>query len=84
MATVLQIAGVLVFLALWGAAWRGQPSFAFGITLGVVLAVVVAVVARPFDLHQVPLWLPPLPFAVVACSLFSFGVWAWLLGRRQR
>ncbi len=83
MATVFLVAGLLVFLALWGAAWRREPSFAFGITLGVALAVVVAVLARPFDMHGVPLWLPPLPFAVVASSLFCFGVWAWYLGRAR-
>jgi hypothetical protein len=83
MATIFLVAGLLVFLALWGMAWRREPSFAFGITLGVALAVVVAVVARPFEMHQVPIWLPPLPLAVVACSLFCFGIWAWYLGRQR-
>jgi len=85
MATVLQIAGLLLFLALWGVAWRRQPNLAFGIFLGVAIAAVVAAVVRPFDfdMRNVPIWLPPLPFAVVAISLLCFGIWAWFLGRNR-
>jgi len=81
MATLLQLTGVVLFLALWGVAWRKQPNLAFGIFLGVAIAAVVAAFVRPFDMHTVPLWLPPLPFAVVAVSLLCFGIWAWFLGR---
>jgi len=81
MATLLQITGFLLFMVLWGAAWRKQPNLAFGIFLGVAIAAVIAAVVRPFDMHHVPIWLPALPFAVVALSLFCFGVWAWFLGR---
>jgi hypothetical protein len=81
MATLLQIAGLLLFLVLWGVAWRRQPNLAFGIFLGVAIAAVVAVVVRPFDMRSVPIWLPALPFAVVAISLLCFGIWAWFLGR---
>jgi len=81
MATLLQIAGLLLFLVLWGVAWRRQPNLAFGIFLGVAIAAVVAAVFRPFDMRSVPIWLPALPFAVVAISLLCFGIWAWFLGR---
>ena len=83
MTTLLQITGFLLFLALWGAAWRKQPNLAFGIFLGVAIAALVAAFVRPFDMQHVPLWLPPLPFAVVAISLLGFGIWAWRLGRDQ-
>jgi hypothetical protein len=82
MATLLQITGLLLFLALWGFAWRRQPNLAFGIFFGVAMAAVVAAFLRRLDVNNVPLWLPPLPFAVVAISLLCFGIWAWLLGRR--
>ena len=36
---------------------------------------------RPFDMHNIPIWLPALPFAVVAVSLFCLGISAWLSGR---
>jgi hypothetical protein len=32
-------------------------------------------------MHNIPIWLPALPFAVVAVSLFCLGTLAWLLGR---
>jgi hypothetical protein len=83
MTTVLQLSGLLIFLALWGMAWRREPSLALGITFGVALAVVVTVVFRPFEIHQVPIWLPPLPFAAVALSLLGFGIWAWRVGRQR-
>ena len=83
MATLLQIAGLLLFLVLWGVAWRRQPNLAFGIFLGVAIAAVLAAVVRPFDMHSVPVWLPPLPFAIVAVSLLCFGIWAWFLGRNR-
>jgi hypothetical protein len=28
-------------------------------------------------MEEVPLWLPPLPFALVAVTLFVFGLLAW-------
>ncbi len=83
MATLLQIAGLLLFLVLWTVAWRRQPNLAFGIFLGVAIAAVVAAVVRGFDMRNVPSWLPALPFAVVAISLLCFGIWAWFLGRER-
>ena len=83
MAVWLQISGLVLFLALWGMAWRRQPNLALGIFLGVAIAALVAALVRPSQLHSVPVWLPPLPFAAVAISLFGFGIWAWVLGRKR-
>jgi hypothetical protein len=83
MAVWLQISGLVLFLALWGMAWRRQPNLALGIFLGVAIAALVAALVRPSQLHSVPVWLPPLPFAAVATSLFGFGIWAWILGRKR-
>ena len=79
----LQISGLVLFLALWGVAWRRQPNLALGIFFGVAIAALVAALVRPSHLHSVPVWLPPLPFAAVATSLFGFGIWAWVLGRKR-
>src|SRR5215472_17324572 len=83
MALWLQLSGLVLFLALWGAAWRRQPNLALGIFFGVAIAAVVAAFVRPSHLQSVPVWLPPLPFAAVATSLFGFGIWAWVLGRKR-
>jgi hypothetical protein len=83
MALWLQLSGLILFLALWGVVWRRQPNLALGIFFGVAIAAVVAALVRPSHVQSVPLWLPPLPFAAVAVSLFGFGIWAWVLGRER-
>jgi hypothetical protein len=83
MAMWLQISGLVLFLALWGVAWQRQPNLGLGIFFGVAIAAVVAALVRASHLHSVPLWLPPLPLAVIAISLFGFGIWAWVLGRER-
>jgi hypothetical protein len=41
-----------------------------------------ALVSRgAFDMHTIPVWLPPLPLAIVALALFCLGILAWLRGR---
>jgi hypothetical protein len=76
--TLPQITGLPLFPVLWG---RQQPNLAFGILPGVVIVAVVAAFVRRFHMHNVPIWLPALPFAVVAISLLCLGIRAWFLGR---
>lgn len=71
---------LLMFLGLWALAWRRRRPLAIGILAGVVLAGIFVAAIHPLD--HIPLWLPPLPFALVACSLFFFGGLAWYWGRR--
>jgi hypothetical protein len=72
---------LLIGLALmWVVAWRYQRRFAIGTVVGAVVAALVAWIARPFELTQIPIWLPPLPFALVAITLFCFGALAWFWG----
>lgn len=72
---------LLIGLALlWLLAWRHQRRFAVGTVVGAIVAVLVAWLARPFQFDHVPLWLPPLPFAMVAITLFTFGALAWFWG----
>jgi hypothetical protein len=79
----LSIITMLVFLALWTFAWRKRPILAFGIFIGTATVLVITALIGPSRPHQVPAWLPPLPFAVAAAMLFYFGTVAWLLGRRR-
>jgi hypothetical protein len=83
MVTWLQFGGLVLFLAVWGAAWRRQPNLALGIFFGLAAAAVIAAVLRASHLQSVPIWLPPVPFAAVAISLLCFGIWAWVLGRQR-
>ena len=57
-----------------------QRRFAVGTVVGAVVAALVALIARPFELTHIPIWLPPLPFALVAITLFCFGALAWFWG----
>lgn len=81
MTLYLSIIGTLVFLLLWGFAWRKRPILAFGVFLGFVAASVVGSLAWPDRIEHVPAWLPALPFAVVAIALFCFGFLAWHWGK---
>ena len=77
MTIVLLIAGILVFLSLWVLAWRTQVNLAFGIALGIMIDWVVAAVVGPIRFEQIQIWLPPLPFAIIAVMLLCFGILAW-------
>ena len=73
----------LAFLILWGFAWRNQTRLAFGIFIGIGVGWLVAALSGPIAMDHIPLWLPPLPFAVVALGLFIFGAAAWFLGGKS-
>ena len=32
-------------------------------------------------MHEMPIWLPPLPFAVIALTLLGLGIGAWFSGK---
>ena len=80
MKLTISIAIILGLLVLWRMAWRARPILAFGITIGIMIGWVFAVVVGSPTFEKVPLWLPPLPFAVVAVTLFVFGILAWVWG----
>jgi len=70
----------LVFLIVWIVAVLKRPELGFGIAVGVGLAWVALALAPKLITHGIPLWLPPLPFALVAFALFFFGFLAWFWG----
>ncbi|MBM4195818.1 MAG: hypothetical protein FJ197_01785 [Gammaproteobacteria bacterium] len=71
---------LLLLIALWALAWRRQPVIALGITFGMLLVIVIGSLVGTPTLEEVPLWLPPLPFAIVALALLVFGILAWVWG----
>ena len=78
MKLAIAIAIILGLLWLWRRAWRTQPMLAYGITIGIMITWVFAVIVGRPSFETVPLWLPPLPFAVVAVTLLVFGILAWV------
>jgi len=70
----------LGFLILWIIAVRKRPELGFGIAIGIAAAWIAFAVMPKLTLHTIPVWLPPLPFALVALTLFFFGFLAWFWG----
>ena len=74
------IVALLVLLAVLGLTLRKRPQFAIGVLSGVALAWLGVALLPAFSLKTMPVWLPALPFALVALSLFAFGALAWWWG----
>ena len=73
-----EIIAFIAFLILWGFAWRGQPKLAFGILIGLLAGAAAAPFLGPYEsIAEVPIWLPPLPFATVTVVLLIYGFLAW-------
>ena len=76
--------GVAVFVLLWAALWRSSPRAAYGAVWGFVAALVVywifsgSLIGYVTGMHEIPIWLPPLPIAIVVIALFYFGIKTWL------
>jgi ABC-type sulfate transport system permease component len=72
--------GVVVFVVLWAGLWRSQPKAAFGVLLGLPVAWILSRFITPYvtGMEEIPVWLPPLPLAIVALLLFYFGIRTWL------
>lgn len=80
MGLLLEVVVILALLFLWVLAWRHQTKLALGITFGMMLVWLLAATLGPLTMEKIPLWLPPLPFAIVAITLLCFGIWAWFRG----
>jgi uncharacterized membrane protein YccC len=76
------LVGVIACLLVWGSLWKRNFGLAFGILIGVLLAWLLSYFIRPYITGEatVPVWLPPLPLATVAVSLFIYGVVVWVRG----
>lgn len=68
-------------LLLWILAWQRRPQLAIGIAVGVLMVLIGGPVIRALTgATHMPVWGPALPFALIAISLFGFGVLAWFWG----
>jgi ABC-type sulfate transport system permease component len=76
---LIWLIGVAVFVVLWGTLWRAQPGAGFGVLIGLPFAWLFSRVISPYitGMHEIPIWLPPLPLAIVALTLFVFGTIVW-------
>lgn len=76
------LVGVVVALLIWGALWKRNLSLAGGVLVGVLLAWVLSYFFKPYvtGMETIPVWLPPLPLALIAISLFVYGALVWIRG----
>ena len=76
---LIWLIGVAVFILIWGKLWRALPAAGFGVLIGLPLAWLASILLTPYvtGMKDIPVWLPPLPLAIVALTLFVFGVIVW-------
>jgi hypothetical protein len=76
--------GVVVFVLLLGALWKSSPRAALGAVIGFVIALLLywlfftQLTGYVTGMNEIPVWLPPLPIALVVIALFYFGIKTWL------
>jgi hypothetical protein len=77
---LIWLIGVAIFVLIWGKLWRVLPAAGFGVLIGLPLAYVASILITPYitGMKDIPVWLPPLPLAIIAITLFVFGVITWL------
>jgi hypothetical protein len=76
---LIWLIGVAVFILLWGKLWKVLPAAGFGVLIGLPLAWIASLLITPYvtGMKEIPVWLPPLPIATIALTLFVFGVIVW-------
>lgn len=77
---LIWLIGVAIFILIWGKLWRVLPAAGFGVLIGLPLAWIASLLITPYitGMKSIPVWLPPLPLAIIAVTLFVFGVVTWL------
>ena len=71
---------IAILALLWAGLWRINTLLGFGILLGLPIAWLLSRPLAPYltgGMEHVPLWLPPLPFALVALALLVLGALSW-------
>lgn len=76
------LAGVALCVLLYGALWRKSLTVSFGVLIGLLLAWLLSLFLKPYvtGMETIPVWLPPIPLATVALTLFVYGAIVWIRG----
>jgi hypothetical protein len=76
------IIGVALLVLIWGQLWKRSLELALGILVGLPLAWIFSKLLSPYltGMEEIPVWLPPLPIAIIATLLFIKGALVWIRG----
>jgi len=76
---LIWLIAVAVLVLIWGGLWKSNLKLAFGVLIGLLIGWVLSRLMASYfiGMHEMPLWLPPLPLALVAIALFVTGVVVW-------
>jgi hypothetical protein len=84
MAAFVITLGLMGALLLWLLGWERRSRLAIGFAIGAILALVTGPTLRTIAAADpMPVWLPALPFALIAFALFAFGMLAWSWGEQE-
>jgi hypothetical protein len=64
----------------WGSMWKNYTKMAIGALIGLPIGWFAAEPVHAYltgEMEDIPLWLPPLPFAIVATLLLVVGIVIW-------
>lgn len=74
---------IAVLAVAWGVMWKSYTKMAIGALIGMPIGWLFSRTINSYltgDMHDIPLWLPPLPFALVAVILLVVGAVIWFGG----
>ena len=68
---------VAILALAWGAMWNNYPKMALGALIGMPIGWLFSSSIHSYladEMEDIPLWLPPLPLAIVALLLIVVGL----------
>lgn len=74
---------VAVLVLAWAAMWNNYPKMALGALIGMPIGWLLANPIHSYltgEMEDIPLWLPPLPLAIIALLLIVVGLYIFLKG----
>jgi len=77
---------VALLVLAWGAMWRNYQSMAIGALIGMPIGWLVSKPVHNYlagEMEDIPLWLPPLPLAIIAVLLIVVGLVIFLTAGNQ-
>lgn len=72
---------VAILVLAWAALWNNYPRMALGALIGMPIGWILSNPINSYltgEMEDIPLWLPPLPLAIIALLLIVVGLYIFL------